>query len=69
LTKIWRRNIDYDIFNIENGGKITKIQVYSVDNSKIGVYNLRIVGKFTPLTNFEAISYFKATIRHQCVST
>ena len=42
---------------------------YTKDNNLKGVYKMRLKGKFTPNTAFEAVSYFTLTVLDQCYLT
>jgi hypothetical protein len=40
--------------------------VYTGDNTRKGVYQMRVMGRYTPNTVFEAVSRFMVTILDQC---
>lgn len=39
-------------------------QIYTLNNAKVGVYQMRIMGKFTPHTAFFDVCNFKVTVKH-----
>jgi hypothetical protein len=58
----WSRNLDPSLFLFLQGGRVPEMKFYTADNNLKGVYRMRLVGKFTPNTVFEGISYFTLTV-------
>ena len=64
---LWTRDYDPSIFTFaQQGGRNPNITVYTADNSRKGVYQMRVMGRFSPNTVFEAVSNFMVTILDQC---
>ena len=63
------RTLDWSVFTFKQGGLSTNITVQTLDNSKKGVYFMRLMGRFTPNTVFQAVSNFQVTILDQCFKT
>lgn len=62
----WTRNVTSDLFSFNQGGLNPNITIYTSDNLKKGMYKMRLMGRFTPNTVFEAVSPFILTILDQC---
>ena len=64
---LWTRDFDPTIFTFaQQGGRNPNITVYTADNSRKGFYQMRLMGRFSPNTVFQAVSKFMLTILDQC---
>ena len=52
------------VFNFTQGQRDEKLGVYTKDNIKAKIYNLRIRGKYTPRTPMSCASNFKVMVLH-----
>jgi hypothetical protein len=63
----WTRDFDPSVFSFaKQGGRDPNITVYTADNTRKGAYNMRVMGKLTPNTVFQAVSKFMVTILDEC---
>ena len=50
---LWTRTLNQNnLFTFTQGGRNPNITVYTTDNELQGVYQMRLMGKFSPNTNF-----------------
>ena len=58
------QNYDEKVFNYTQGQQLLQIGVYTLDNSKAKIYEMRVRAKFTPRTPMETFQYFKVIVLH-----
>ena len=62
-------NIDTDLFNFTQGGKSNVFTIGTLNNAKVGLYKMALVGRFAPHLYNTGTSYFEVNILHQCYLT